>query len=434
MIILFFFSTRLQKTYYWITKLNETLISEKRLPNGLNIVFLPLPNCPVVSLHLIYKTGSKNEKPQQTGFAHLFEHLMFEGTGNLPKGQFDSISSKAGGTNNAYTNYDWTSYIMTLPKNQLELAFFLETDRMFNMNPTPEAFENQKKVVIEEIKQTVLNQPYGRWRELLAETAYPKKSGYNWEVHGSSEDVAISTLDQAREFFNAFYSPQNATLAIVGDYTADYVFKLADEYFSGSKTRSHFPENNFSEVSMGYSSYKDNVPYAGTFLSYHVPSFLDDKSYITDIISAIAGYGKSSILYNSLLYKKQCVSETAAYPDQREKSSLLTFYAIANDDKTTPEELNLLLLEEINKLKDYDVIAQHLERTKNQMKMQYANSLLSSSSLAESICLNSAFFNNPERTFDTINKYNAITVEDCLEYVNTYIVDNNLVRIDVFNK
>ncbi|MEI6091375.1 MAG: pitrilysin family protein [bacterium] len=414
--------------------MNETPIFQKRLANGLNIVYFPLPVCPVVSIHLIYKTGSKNEKPHQTGFAHLFEHLMFEGTANLPKGKFDSISSKAGGTNNAYTNYDWTSYIMTLPKNQIELAFFLESDRMFNMDPTEEAFENQKKVVIEEIKQTVLNQPYGRWRELLAETAYPKQSGYNWEVHGSSEDVANSTLEQAREFFHAFYAPQNATLAIVGDYPADFIFELAAKYFSEEKKVNGFPINDFSETKTGYASYVDTVPYSGVFLSYHAPSFLDDKSYITDIISAIAGYGKSSILYNNLLYKKQCVSETSAYPDQREKSSLLTFYAIANDDKTTPDELNVLLMEEINKLNDREVIAQHLERTKNQMKMQYANSLLSSSSLAETLCLNSTFFNNPERTFETIEKYNAITVEDCLDFVNTYINDNNLVRIDVFNK
>jgi predicted Zn-dependent peptidase len=397
----------------------------------MTITLVEKKDSPIVSTNLIYKVGSKNELKTQTGFAHLFEHLMFEGTERFPKGEFDKMCSQAGGTNNAYTIYDWTAYTMTLPAEKIDLGFLLDSDRMFNMSPTPKAFENQKNVVCEEIKQTVFNQPYGRWRELLADTAFPTESGYNWEVHGGIDHVSNSTLEDANKFFRAFYTPSNAFLTVVGDYNFDYIKEMAEKYYGQEKSASEYPKNNFENISTGVSTYEDNIPYDAVFISFHTPAFTEKESLVSDILAYIAGTGKSSILYNSLVQQKEIVSETGAFSDKREKNSLMTFYAIANTPDMTAEDLTEILQAEIEKLFDEETIALHLEKTKNQIRTQQANQLLISKNLADAVNFNTTFFNDPYRIYNISEEYFSITAKDSTDFAKKYFTADNSIIVRV---
>lgn len=181
-------------------KSNIQIISYK-LQNGLDLAVVPLKGIPIVSINLTYFVGSYNESRGTRGFAHLFEHLMFEGTKSLPKGEFDKICTLAGGSNNAYTTFNKTTYLMVLPANQLELGLWLDSDRMFNSQVTQIALDNQKKVVTEEIAQNVDNRTYGTFRKYLAELAYNEQSPYSWDVYGDKQDIAESTLEITKKVF-----------------------------------------------------------------------------------------------------------------------------------------------------------------------------------------------------------------------------------------
>ena len=286
-----------------IHDLKKTLpIFRKKLDNGLETVILPIRKVPVVTISVGYKAGSKNEVRGKTGLAHLFEHLMFEGTANVPKGGFDQYCSIAGGTNNAYTTYDLTSYIMALPSHQLELGLWLESDRMFNFEIGEKALENQKKVVVEEINQTVENQPYGRWRNFLAENAFAPESCYSWEVQGFADDVKSVGMKDINDFYEKFYQPENACLVIAGDIDPGSALPQIEKYFNQQVTRKEIyrPPNGKEMLQSGnYAKFEDNVPFHALFLAFHCSGFKDEEILAGDVLAFILGSGKSSILYNS---------------------------------------------------------------------------------------------------------------------------------------
>ncbi len=409
-------------------------IKRKKLANGLDVVFVEMHNSPIVSLNLSYKVGSKNETIGKTGFAHLFEHLMFEGSKNVPKGQFDKLCSTAGGTNNAYTTYDFTAYTMTLPVHQLELGLWLESDRMFFSDINQEALNNQQKVVIEEIKQTVENQPYGIWREKLAESAYSAECSYSWEVHGSKDDVANSTLSDVKEFFANFYRPDNACLVIAGNIEADKTLPLVEKYFNINENRLKKPDFNFLE------SYKkggivtrftDNVPLAASFVSFHTGGILDESSFAVEVLANVLGMGKSSLLYNSLVYDKQIASQIGAYTDKREHTSLLTIYALANSPDTTAEHLTAILNEEIMKIRKIGIDENHLIKSKNQIISNAANEILYSSGVADNVGNQTLFWDNPERYYSLLDNYNKVSQSDLIGVFDRFINFENSVTVEV---
>lgn len=399
-------------------------IHRKKLDSGLNLYFIEKKNAPVVNINLLYKVGSKDETEGMRGFAHLFEHLMFEGTQNHPKGDFDSICAKSGGTNNAYTTYDYTMYYMTMPKAYIERGLDLEADRLFNMLTDQKVLNNQISVVTEEIKQVVENQPYGKWRELQAQTAFSDNCGYAWEVHGKIEDVQNATLEKCHAFKSRYYTPKNLTLVITGDYDKEQIFRLCEKYFNRkfSDNTSEIRDNSGCSILTGRSVLYDRVPYDAAFISYHLPGFLDKTTYMADIAAFMAGKGKSSILYDNLLYEAQAVSETGAFCDKRENSSLLTFFALANDEKTSGEELVEMLTPEIEKLAENEVLDSRLEKARNQIKTATANTLLTGEGITESAAINAAFFDDPSRIFRTVEFFDEITPESQLEFSNQYII------------
>ncbi len=412
-------------------------INRRKLRNGLDVVILYNPKAPIVSMNLSYKVGSKDEKYGRRGFAHLFEHLMFEGSQHVPKGEFDKICSSAGGTNNAYTTYDYTAYTMTIPSHQLELALWLESDRMFFSDISINALETQKKVVTEEILQTVENQPYGRWREYLASNAYSEKSSYSWEVHGSKDDVASSSLEDVNDFFRTFYNPANACLVLAGDCKPQSTFDLVEKYFGFDGKNNSIIRNNFLPeyklFGQNITTF-DNVPLAASFISFHCEDFLSEKLYSADVLSYIVGTGKSSELYKNLVYDKQIASQVGAFVDKREHTSLLTFYAVANSPEVNADVLYYEIKAELNKIKDGSIEFELLEKSKNQLLSQMANEIQYSSGLADMIGNFTLFWDNPDLIFSVLDKYNQVENSSIIALANEYLNFDKAIRVDVLAK
>jgi predicted Zn-dependent peptidase len=404
------------------------------LDNGLQVVLVYRKKQPVVTIHLAYRVGSKNENKNRTGMAHLFEHLMFEGTKNVKKGEFDKYCSSAGGTNNAYTTYDLTAYYMTLPAHQLELGLWLESDRMTNFHVLSHALENQKKVVVEEIKQNVEEQPYGSWHDKLSKAAYSNKSTYSWEVYGDKKHVQSVSLDEAKEFHNYHYKPDNACLVICGNINND-AEEAIKKYFSNiapsKKTLPVVTFKNSYRLGNKHISYSDNVPLTAVFVAFHCEGFVDNEIFITDTLSNIIGSGRSSRLYNSLIQKKKIASQAGAYLEQRENSSLLICYAFASNPNVNAEILYNGIIEETEKFRMKGASGKEIRKSKNQVRTQFANEIQYSQGIADIVATQALFWNNPERFYSLLDLYDKPNIEVINSTANKIFQLSNSVRVDV---
>ena len=412
-------------------------IFRKKLINGLEVVILYNPKAPIVSMNLSYKVGSKDERIGRRGFAHLFEHLMFEGSKHVPKGEFDKICSSAGGTNNAYTTYDYTAYTMTLPSHQLELGLWLESDRMFYSEISQTALETQQKVVTEEILQTVENQPYGRWREYLAAGAYQPECSYSWEVHGSKEDVANSTLEDVNDFFHTFYNPENACLVLAGDCEPNKTIPIVEKYFGLNIPQKEIQRNVFDEKYKLYGkniNTFDNVPLPAVFISFHLGDYRSEDLYTAEVLSFMAGIGKSSEFYKKMVYELQIASQVGAFVDKRENCSLLTFYAVANKSHITTNELAEAIYNELDKLKEGNIELSLLEKCRNQLTSQMANEIQYSHGLADMVGNFTLFWDNPELIFDVLGKYSDVDADSVSNFASKYLKKDESIRVDVLPK
>ncbi len=409
-------------------------IKRHKTSNGLKLLLIEKKDSEITSINLAYKVGSKNELRGKTGMAHLFEHLMFEGSKHLKQGEFDKICSLAGGTNNAYTGYDYTAYVMTVPSNQLETALWLESDRMLEFAVSAEAMETQKKVVSEEIRQTVFDRPYGKWRELLAKNAYTNNCSYSWEVHGSIEDVLSVDLDYLENFFYTFYRPANAVLSVCGNFESGEAIELVESYFGGieNKTdKSEAPAFNKEMLKYGtYASFEDRVSLPATFINFHIPGMLDDRLLIANIISYISTHGRSSRIYSELVETKQIASTVGSYVDDREYSSLLTFYAIASRPETDFNSLKDDYLKRIYEFKEKNVSETELNRAINQLTLQAANQIQYSSGLADIVSSEMLFTDDVNRIYNILERYRKITSEDIREFAAEFLLPNSEIIID----
>lgn len=404
------------------------------LDNGLQVVLINRKEQPVVTIHLAYKVGSKNEQSNRTGMAHLFEHLMFEGTKNVKKGEFDKFCSSAGGTNNAYTTYDLTAYYMTLPSHQLELGLWLESDRMKNFHILSHALDNQKKVVVEEIKQNVEEQPYASWHDKLSKNAYSNKSSYSWEVYGSKKHVQSVSINEAKEFHNLYYKPDNACLVICGNINNNSE-KMIRKYFShikpSNKTKHNIHFRNSFRLGGRHVSFTDNVPLPAVFVAFHCEGFLDNEIFITDSLSNILGFGRSSRLYKSLIQQKKTASQAGAYIEQKEHSSLLICYAFASNTNISADMLYNGIIEETEKIRIKGAGKIELNKSKNQVRTQFANEIQYGQGIADIVATQALFWNEPERFYSLLDLYNKPVIDD-INLLSSRIFDiSNSVRVDV---
>jgi zinc protease len=343
--------------------------TQHKLANDLQVILLEEHEVPVINLQVWYHVGGKDEQPGRTGFAHLFEHLMFKGSAHVGVDEHSRIIEAIGGFDNASTYDDYTNFFETFPSNYLERVIWLEADRMGSLNVDEANFKSEREVVKEELRVRVENQPYGHLEEDLRAAAF-KVHGYHHTPIGSKEDLDRATLEDVRAFFNTFYKPNNATLIIVGDFSSAQALGWAKKYFegipssSGPIPRPDTPEPPQTEERIVKKSYS-NTPLPALVIGYKVPARFSADAYPLDLASNILAGGESSRLYQTLVYKEQIAVQSAGFGNFTEDPNLFWAYAIMNQGHTA-EEGEKSVVAVLDELKTEPVGAKELEKAKNQ--------------------------------------------------------------------
>lgn len=284
------------------------------LSNGLRVIVHHDPSTPIVAMNILYDVGSRDEDPDRTGFAHLFEHLMFGGSINIPR--YDEPLERAGGENNAFTNSDITNYYLTIPKQNLETAFWLESDRMLDLAFSTKSLNVQRNVVVEEFKQNYLNQPYGDAWLLLRPLAY-KVHPYQWPTIGKDPShIETAGMDEVQDFYRKYYNPSNAILVVAGDVETGHISELTEKWFGSISKNGQFTRSLPAEPEQTEDRFLEierNVPYNSIYKAWHMCGRKDASFHASDLISDILSAGQSGRLYASLVKKQKLFSELNAY-------------------------------------------------------------------------------------------------------------------------
>jgi len=315
--------------------------THQTLANGLDVIVHEDRDCPIVAVNIWYHVGSKNEQPGRTGFAHLFEHLMFEGSQHYDSGFFRPLQ-EVGGSLNGSTNADRTNYWEVVPSNALELALWMESDRMGYLLPalTEAKFENQRNVVLNERRQNYENRPYGFAGMSLVAALYPPDHPYHWMTIGAAEDLKAARLDDVREFFQAYYRPRNASLALAGDITAEQAFALAHQYFGDLEPGPEVPPVHPRRTPLQGETrilLEDRVELPRLYLAWHSPALFAADDAELDLVAEVLAGGKTSRLYRSLVYDQRVATEVAASQGSRELGSFFQIVATAAPGRTLAE-------------------------------------------------------------------------------------------------
>jgi len=335
------------------------------LNNGLTVLVNHDRTTPIITLDVLYNVGSKDEDPEKTGFAHLFEHLMFGGSANIPN--YDTPLEKVGGENNAFTNTDITNYFLSIPKPNLETAFWLESDRMLNLAFSEKSLEVQKNVVSEEYRQRYLNQPYGDTMLFLRPLVY-KHHPYRWPTIGSNiEHIEKARLDDVKTFYNKFYNPNNAFLSLSGDITADEVKPAIEHWFgtipAGETNSRNLPSEPSQQEKRIHREIRD-VPHHMFYKAWHMTPRIHPDFYVYDLITDILANGDSSRLHQKLVKENHIFSSIDAYiTGEIEPGMLIVSGTISNG--YSAEEAEKAVDEEIEKLKHEPVTDAELQKVKN---------------------------------------------------------------------
>jgi len=335
------------------------------LPNGLTVIAHRDTSSPLAAFNLLYKVGARNESPERTGFAHLFEHLMFSGSANVPS--FDEPLQMVGGENNAFTNNDYTNYYETVPKENIETAFWLESDRMFALNINEQSLSVQKNVVVEEFNQRYLNQPYGDLWLLLRKLAYMVHP-YQWPTIGKEPShITDASLFEVEEFYKRFYTPNNAILSVVGDFDHRYIFELANRWFGDIPAQQvgglAIPQEPL-QVAPRFLEVERDVPSSALYKVYHMTDRLGKSYHATDMLSDILSNGKSSRLYRNLVQEQRLFTDINAYLSGDIDPGLFVFSGKLNEGVSF-ERAEKAINEEIARVIDERIDDYELEKVKN---------------------------------------------------------------------
>jgi zinc protease len=343
------------------------------LPNGLTVVVSEDHSVPIVHLNLTYHVGSKNERPGRTGFAHLFEHLMFKGSQNVGPEAHTSMIAAIGGQANAFTTEDETTFWETFPSQYLPLALWLEADRMATLRINKETFESEREVVKEERRLRVDNQPYGRLNEIIYDQVFTTHP-YKHVPIGSMADLDAATVDDVRDFYKTFYVPENATLTLVGDLDPSRAFELVAQYLGRvPKAEKPVPRDVPKEPPQTAErriTLTEPWPLAAVVVAYHITYDGHPDSYPLHIAGKVLSDGQSSRIYRKLVYEQQLAVAAFGGPNLIEDPNL--FYAVAIvQPGRTPEQVIDALIAEFDRLKDEPISDRELQRTKNQFARDY---------------------------------------------------------------
>jgi zinc protease len=395
----------------------------RALGNGLRVLLHRDPHAPLVCTTIAYPVGSRNETAGRTGFAHLFEHLMFEGSTNVPRGAFDEYCEGAGGYNNAYTCEDKTCYYSLLPSHQSRLALWLESDRLAGLALTPEALETQRSVVLEEKKQRVENQPYGAFDHLMAELLYPAHP-YGHSVLGSTEDLVAASMADVTDFHATHYRPDNAVLVVAGDIDFDETMETVEAYFGdiprGPRPAPPVPAPSIPDGERRL-QYPDIVPLPALFHAYRTPPEPDADFIALDLLSDILGSGEASRLHRSLVYEKHLASSASAYVDGRQGEGMLLLHAMASPG-TDPAALEEALDAEIALLLRDGITDEEMERTRNRVETSSYHALQTLSIRADRMAHYALFYDDPDLVHTMLERYRRCSADDILAAARRCVV------------
>lgn len=400
---------------------------ETTLKNGLRVIVVEDHSAPVVSISLTYNVGSRNERQGRTGFAHLFEHMMFKGSENIGSGEHFILVFNNGGTMNGTTNEDRTNYFEELPANQLDLALFLEADRMRSLAITKENLDNQRNAVQEERRLGVDNQPYGKSGELQQELIYDNFA-YKHSVIGSMDDLNAATVEDVAAFFKMYYAPNNAVLTLVGDFkTADALAKIRTN-FESIPRQPDPPAVDMAEPQQKEerrANVDDVLARAPRVdLAYKAVAGNSADFYALQVLANVLQSGQSSRLYQKLVKEKEMVTSVGGFMD--EKRGIGAFYTSATlrpGFKT--EDVEETIYAEIERLKKDPIADWELQKAKNTTRRNFINGLQSSLFLAISIGQYAVYYNEPGLINVRLDKVAAVTKEDVRRVANKYLADTN---------
>ena len=389
-------------------------INRHRLPNGLRIVHVADESMQMVYVNMLYGVGARNEQYEYTGIAHLFEHLMFEGTENIPS--FDEPLERAGGENNAYTNNDITNYYISLPKQNAELAFWMESDRMCNVRLTQESVAVQRQVVIEEFKQEHLNRPYGDVSMLLRPMAY-RKHPYRWSTIGRRmSHIAKVPVEVLNDFYNRYYTPSNAVLAVVGNISFEQVVEWSTKWFANIPASDYVPLELPVEPCQRRQRRKTvyrNVPQNALYMAFHMCGRGDSDFFPCDVISDILANGYSGRLKQRLMKKKRLFTKIDAFVSGNEHPGLFSIYARVADGVAV-EKAEEAVWQELEQLQRQLVPKHEMEKVRNRFEADFLFRNMNGENLAGNIAI-AEWRGVAEDLFDEVAHYRAVTAQQVRE-------------------
>ena len=409
-----------------------------KLPNGLNVILHRDASVPVVSVNIWYHVGSGNERPGRTGFAHLFEHVMFEGSMHVPEGEFDNWLEAAGGNNNGSTTNDRTNYYEDIPSNALELALFLESDRMGFLldDKAPDKINGQRDVVKNEKRQSVDNQPYGQAFMELPAMLYPAGHPYSWSTIGSMEDLSAASFEDVARFFRTYYVPGNASLVIAGDIDIANTRKLVEKWFSDVPAGKPVPPINAPTAVLDGVKKKtitDRVQLPRLFLAWHTPALLKPGDAEMDVVSNLLSGGKNSRLYKRLVYDLQIAQDVNAVQQSQALDSNFMIIATARPGQTL-DKIQAVIDEELDKLRTTAPEPREITRALNQIEANFYRSMERVGGFGgKANQLNSYYkaAGTPDYFQKDLDRYRALTPADIKAAVEKYLPKDRRVELSV---
>ncbi|WP_298265782.1 pitrilysin family protein [uncultured Lutibacter sp.] len=414
----------------------KVVFEEYDLSNGLHVILHQDNSAPVVTTSVMYHVGAKDEVKGRTGFAHFFEHLLFEGTKNIPKGEFFKIVSANGGRNNANTTQDRTYYYETFPSNNLELGLWLESERMLHPVINQDGVDTQNEVIKEEKRARIDNAPYGKiiYRTGINQHIF-EKHPYKNSVIGSMEDLDAAQLNEFIAFHKKFYAPNNAVLVVAGDFETEPTKKMIEDYFGDIPTGDKVERINIVEQPVEakkVTEYDSNIQIPIKLFIFRTPSNKDKDAYVLDMVSSILTSGKSSRMYKKLVENKKAL-QVLAFNDSQEDYGTYIMGALPLGE-TSLDEIAKEMDEEITKLQTELISEKEYQKLQNTFENRFVNSNSGVENIANTLARNYMLKGNTNLINDEINIFRSITREDIKRVANKYLNKNQRVEMDYLKK
>lgn len=415
--------------FLWAGAQSRIEFIEYDLDNGLHVILHQDNSTPIVAVTISYHVGSKNENPERTGFAHFFEHLMFEGSEYIGRGEFDQIAMNAGAQLNANTSFDRTFYYLLLPSNQLELGLWMESERLLHLRIDSIGVETQRAVVKEERSQSYDNRPYGSIMEKTFGTAFTTHP-YRWMPIGSAESINQATIDEFREFHSIYYVPNNATLSIAGDINIEQTKALINKYFSTIPrgTKELYRPSIVEPVQMAEvrDTVYDNIQLPAVIEAFHISAMGTPDYYALQMLTTLLSDGQSSRMTKSIVDKQQKALFVSAFPMALEDPGLFMIFGIANAG-IDPKELELAINAEIERTKTEELTDREFEKLQNKMENDFISANSTMAGIAENLSDYHMYFGDANLINTEIDRYMKVTKADIKRVANEYLTKENRV-------